>query len=290
MNVEPSPRQMPYADRWFVTNGVVAAGPLSFDVLVQSFAAGRVPHGSFIRHESWNVWRTMDDMEGVGGRRLQETVHKLAELSAALEDRASGPYSEPPPPPSREELARFPRAANDPSDGPVRPVAVDPVGVLSQAEDLSRALSFTLSTAVAAASADVGLLHHSRPSLGGMVTLYAQGPNAERLLGEKLAAHDPTVAAARSGSTVIAEPGLGEVGRYIAGRVGRCVAQPRGLAMVPLRIHGMTHVMVELGRRQTPFRAREIARVEDVVAALVERAVVMGWFEPDQDSSGVGLL
>jgi hypothetical protein len=284
-SVAPFPRQEAFLDRWFVTNGVVAAGPVSYEVLVQGVAAGRIPRGSFIRHESWNVWRKIDDMNGLSGRRLQDTVQKLAELSSALEDRASGPYSEPPPPPSREEVARFPRAANDPSEGPLRPVAVDPVGVLAQAEDLSRALSFTLSTAVAAASADVGLLHHIRPALGTMVTLYAQGPNAEQLLGEKLAAHDPTVAAARSGSTVMAEPGLGEVGRYLAGRIGRCVAQPRGLAMVPLRLHGVMHVMVELGRRQTAFRAREIARVEDVVSALIERAVVMGWFESDDDSA-----
>jgi hypothetical protein len=35
--------------------------------------------------------------------------------------------------------------------------------------------------------------------------------------------------------------------------------------------------MIELGRSARLFRAREIARVEDVVEALAERIVVAGW-------------
>ena len=34
----------------------------------------------------------------------------------------------------------------------------------------------------------------------------------------------------------------------------------------------------ELARSQRPFKAREVARVEDVVEALAARCVVMGWF------------
>jgi hypothetical protein len=34
-----------------------------------------------------------------------------------------------------------------------------------------------------------------------------------------------------------------------------------------------------VGRGGQPFRAREIARVEDAIEALGERAVAMGWLE-----------
>jgi hypothetical protein len=37
--------------------------------------------------------------------------------------------------------------------------------------------------------------------------------------------------------------------------------------------------MIELGRAARPFRAREIARVEDVIDVLAERIVVAGWLE-----------
>jgi hypothetical protein len=75
------------------------------------------------------------------------------------------------------------------------------------------------------------------------------------------------------------EPRLGEAGRYIAGRISRCIGAPRGVAMVPLVLHGRLAVMLELGRQLRAFRAREVARIEDVVIALAERMVVMGWLD-----------
>jgi hypothetical protein len=43
--------------------------------------------------------------------------------------------------------------------------------------------------------------------------------------------------------------------------------------------YGVLVALVELGRRYRPFRAREIARVEDVVEVLTERIVVSGWLD-----------
>jgi hypothetical protein len=271
------------ADRWFVTNGVVAVGPVSYDLLVRGVAHGKIPVDSFVRHASWNVWRRLDELEGLNRDGLHETVRKLAIVSARLDDRASGPQSVPPPPPSREQLVAQAREERAPTTRPParasrRPPAVDPVGVLGQAISLDDALLLTLSTAVTAAAAEVGLLHRWRSDLGGLVTTFGHGPDTEALLGERMADSDPTLAAARIGRTVISEPECGEVGRYIAGRIGRCLAMPGGLSMVPLCVHGELAVVVELGRAE-PFRAREIARVEDVLATLGERAVVMGWLE-----------
>ena len=49
--------------------------------------------------------------------------------------------------------------------------------------------------------------------------------------------------------------------------------------MVPLYLYGRLRAMVEVGRDARPFRACEIARVEDVVEALAARIVVAGWLE-----------
>ena len=42
---------------------------------------------------------------------------------------------------------------------------------------------------------------------------------------------------------------------------------------------GLALRVMELGRGPRPFRACEIARVEDVVEALAERIVVAGWLD-----------
>jgi hypothetical protein len=44
-------------------------------------------------------------------------------------------------------------------------------------------------------------------------------------------------------------------------------------------VYGKLVAFFEIGRNSRPFRAREIGRVEDVIEALAERSVVMGWAE-----------
>jgi len=77
----------------------------------------------------------------------------------------------------------------------------------------------------------------------------------------------------------VGEPGLGSESRYILGRLMRCLPDVRGVAMVPLCLYGELVALLEVGRGGQPFRAREIARMEDVVEVLAERAVLMGWLE-----------
>lgn len=267
-----------WPDVWFVTNGVVAVGPVSFGLLLRSVAHGRIPRGSFVRHESWQVWRRLEDIGRLTANGRQQTIEDLATLSSSLERRASSAsLSEPPPPPSGLEL----RAAAPPSEpvarSPIRPAAVDPVGVLESAREFGQALLLSLSTAVTAASAEVGIVHRVRRDLGGVVTVGGQGPGTERLLGERLTEDDPTLSAARSGQTVLGEPEFGENSRYLLGRLGRCLPGARGVAMVPLLLYGDLIAIFEIARLGRPFRAREVARAEDVVEALAARCVVMGW-------------
>lgn len=271
--------QSPPSDSWFVTNGVVAVGPVTFELLLRGVAYGRIPAGSFVRHESWQVWRRLEDIETLSAGNRRQTIEDLATLSAGVAKRARSIFSEPPPPPSGEELSSRTDNTMPSTRASLRPVAVDPVGVLSNANALSDALLFAVATAVTAASADVGLVHHVRPDLGGPVTVGGHGPKTELLLGEKLSAEDPTLTAARGGHTIISDLQPGEAARYVFGRITRCLPGAGGVAMVPLVLYGELIALFEVGRRFRPFRAREIARMEDVIEALAERIVVMGWLE-----------
>ncbi len=274
------PQTAQAGNRWYVTNGVVAVGPLDFELLTRGVARGRIPNGSLVRHESWKVWRPFEDIGALSDDARERVVVHFGNLSASVDERASGPSSVPPPPPDEVALEDEPSASGMRSSyHGLRPVAVDPVGVLSSAANLEEALLLALSTSVTAAGADVGLLHRVHRELGGAVTEFGHGPHVELLLGEKLLDTDPTLAAAHSGCTVVAEPRPGELGRYLAGRIGRCISSPRGLAMVPVLLFDELVGMLEIGRTGRPFRARELARVEDVVEALSARIVVAGWLE-----------
>ncbi len=264
------------SDHWYVTNGVTAVGPVSFELMTRGVEAGRIPAGSFVRHQHWKVWRRLEEIEGLSQKQREEAVERLAQLSADAEIRASNPHNEaPPPPPSSEELeVRILDAKRPPS---LRPSEIDAVGVLASAMSFDSALALTVSTSVAAAGAHIGFLHLVRTDLGATVTTYCHGPDSEVLLGERLAPNDAALVAAQAGHTVMGEPRLGEAGRYIAGRMARCLPGPRGVAMVPVLVNGLLAAMIEIGRASKPFRAHEIARVENVAETLSSRVTAMGW-------------
>jgi hypothetical protein len=281
MSSPENPSDRAASDRWFVTNGIVALGPVSFELVLRGVAYGRIPAGSFVRHESWQVWRRLEDIEGQSAGHRRQTITELAQHSAH-ERQPRSVFSLPPPPPSpapaaehssrTESSARAPRAS-------FRPAAVDPVGVLASANELPEALLLTVVTAVTAAAADFGLVHRMRADLGAAITVGGHGPLTEHLLGERLADDDPTLIAARGGHSVLTEPQCGEVGRHLLSRMTRCSSEVKSVAMVPLLVYGELVALFEVGRKSRPFRAREIGRVEDVIEALAERSVVMGWAE-----------
>ena len=273
------PPSAPRGDRWFVTNGVVAVGPISFELLLRGAAHERIPRGSFVRHESWQVWRRLDEIGSLTADGRERTVEDLAARSAELESRASSPIESAPPPPPDDFALTLRPSAPPPSRSTFRATTVDPVGVLAHAYDMSEALLLAISTAVSASAAEVGLVHRVRQDLRSVVTVGGHGPRTERLLGERITEDDPTLEAARNTFTVVSEPGLGHESRHIAGRLVRCLPDVVGVAMVPLCIYGELVAIFEIGRGGHPFRAREIARVEDVVEVMAERAVLMGWLE-----------
>jgi hypothetical protein len=257
---------------------VVAVGPVSFELLLRGVAHGRIPRGSCVRHESWQVWRRLEDIGALSQNGRQKTIDDLASLSSSLDLKARSTLSEPPPPPSGHELRTSISPVTPLTRSSLRPATVDPVGVLENAKEIGQGLLLALSTAVTAAGADLGLVHRNRRDLSAVVTFGGYGPNTEQLLGERLAPDDPTLAAATAGHSVVSEPEFGENSRYVLGRLGRYVPGVRGVAMVPLLLYGDLIAIFELGHLSRPFRAREVARAEDVVEALAGRCVVMGWF------------
>jgi len=266
-------------DRWFVTNGVVAVGPVSYELVLRGVAYGRIPAASFVRHESWQVWRRLEDIQTHSAGTRRQIVADLAQHSAGAEKRARSVLSVPPPPPTGAELSSRTGNVDRAARQSFRPAAVDPVGVLASANELSEALLLTVVTAVTAAAADFGLVHHMRADIGAAVTVAGHGPATEHLLGERLDANDPTLVVARGGHSVLTEPQCGEVGRHLLGRMTRCSSEVKSVAMVPLLVYGELVALFEMGRKSRPFKAREIGRVEDVIDALAERCVVMGWAE-----------
>ncbi|HKO52359.1 MAG TPA: hypothetical protein VJV79_31845 [Polyangiaceae bacterium] len=267
------------SDRWFVTNGIVALGPVSYELVLRGIAYGRIPAGSFVRHESWQVWRRLEDIETQSAGSRRQIIAELAEHSAGPEKQTRSDGRLPPPPPSGAELSSRTENIDRAARQSFRPAAVDPVGVLANASELSEALLLTVVTAVTAAAADIGLVHRVRADMGTAITVGGHGLSTEHLLGERLNTDDPTLTAARGGHSVLTEPQCGEVGRHLLGRMTRCSSEVKSVAMVPLLVYGELVALFEVGRKSRPFRAREIGRVEDVVEALAERSVVMGWAE-----------
>ncbi len=272
------PSVPPPRDAWFLTNGVIATGPTNFDNVARSVAEGRVSRAVFVRHASWNVWRRYEDIELLDTLALGRLVERLGRASAGIDDRSNEFRSDTTPLPSNEELASAVQSQRV-TRSSIRPVTVDPVGVLGQAHNLDEALLLTLSTAVAAASAHVGLLHRYNDDRRTAVTACAQGSGVERLLGIRLSASDPSLIAAQSGNTVVGEPILGEAGRHIAARFILGGSAPIGVAMVPIRLFDKLLALIEVGQIARAFTAREISRVEDVADVLAERLLVNGWFE-----------
>jgi hypothetical protein len=270
-----------HEDRWYVTNGVVAVGPVAFEMLRRGIAAGRIPQSSFIRHESWKVWRRLEDIRELSKDTLHATVERLGALSSGAERRASNPYNEAPRPNERDSLPPPPSGERGESAEPaptsaVRPVVVDPVGVLATAADLGEALLLALSTAVSATSAEAGLLMRARPELHATVISYTHGPGTEALLGERLVADDPSLLAAQAGRTVLGEPQPGPAARWIIRRFRRVGVDARSVVMVPILLRGELVGSVEIAVRRA-LTARDAGRVEDIVEALVARMVERGW-------------
>lgn len=86
----------PSGDRWYVTDGMNAVGPVDLDLLARGVEAGRVPLDSFVRNERWKVWRPLTDFteaEGDAAASIPSPAHS-GPLSALLDQLADERSSE----------------------------------------------------------------------------------------------------------------------------------------------------------------------------------------------------
>src|SRR5262245_38356585 len=52
-------------DRWYVSTGHTAVGPVKLDLIARGVEAGKVPLEAFVRHEAWKVWRPLRELAEV---------------------------------------------------------------------------------------------------------------------------------------------------------------------------------------------------------------------------------
>jgi hypothetical protein len=76
--------------------------------------------------------------------------------------------------------------------------------------------------------------------------------------------------AASSGATVVAAPDASAAGASILARLSLLASPIEGAVLIPIRVRGKLHGMIEVGRR-TAFRATEIASLEALVDALAQK-------------------
>lgn len=242
------------ADRWYVSDGANAVGPVGLELIARGIEAGKVPLESYVRHEAWKVWRP------------------LTELAVVSIDSAA------PTPPYHPRPRETMPCSTDDVTLPGRPVFPDeimPSDALAGAADFDDALHLLLNAAVLRVHADAALVHVVRPD--GAVVLFAHGPFARTMIGEPTTLLDPVMAAAAVGSTVVAEPSPGPAGQALLERLLHVGVACEAACMIPVLVFGRLAATIELGRKAPRLRASEIAAVEALVEALAARGETDHW-------------
>lgn len=274
------------ADRWYVSNGVTAVGPVSTDLLARGIEAGKVPLESFVRHEAWKVWRPLTEIAVVTGEN-GETM-SLADADDAvisrvgaitLEEQAHFEALSSPGlsvPPVAEPIPSFSveAASSDARPTPRLP-PLRAASVFSEAKNLSEALLLLLSTASARVSAGAALIHHVLDD-GAAAVVSAHGPRMLDLLGRRTPLSDPAVMAAASGLTIVTEPSPGPAGQAILKRLGELGAPIAFALMLPIRPGGRLFGMLEMGR-PTPFSPDEVAEAGSLTTELAHLIDAARW-------------
>jgi hypothetical protein len=160
------------------------------------------------------------------------------------------------------EVARLRRSAQWERDTANVPAAAREL--LRSPADLGEGLLVALEAAAALTGAEVGLAHRLRALW--FVTSAARGSALLGELGQVVRACDPALEAARAGYVLGGAPGGGVAERAIACRLG--IEPGGGVLMAPLLQGGQLLAMVELGRRDHPFRQEDGEKLESVLQAL----------------------
>jgi hypothetical protein len=233
-------------DRWYVSVGHAAVGPVNLDLLARGVEAGKVPLGAFVRHEQWKVWIPLSELaviEGDGGEARQPS-----------DDIADG-------------------SSMDTLDGTAR----DETGFGAPNLAVQReALALLMTAAVARGAADAAIVHELDED--GAVAVCAHGPCRWEVIGCRLPLLDPAIVAASTGTTLVVPvdrrgslpKALHPAGSCVLARLCRVAGPVEGAVLIPVRTQDCLVAMLEVGRR-TAFQPAEISSLEALVQALVHK-------------------
>ncbi len=237
------------ADRWYVTTGNEAVGPVNLDLLARGVEAGKVPLGAFVRHEGWKVWRP------------------LVELAIVLDDDEPG-----------DAITRDLTDDISEAGRPSTPSDFAPVDAIDGAADRREALVLLMTAAVVRCGADAVIVHEIDDECAAAVC--AHGPSRREALGMRTPRFDPAVVAATAGVLVVEpDPAHEEgsarrppapAGASLVARLSRLACPIEGALLIPIRTHDRVTGMIEIGRR-APFDPEEIASLAALVDALAHK-------------------
>lgn len=249
-------------DRWYVSDGSTAIGPVGLDLIERGIQEGRVPLESYVRHEAWRVWRPVWE--------VTEPPLPMAADSAA-----------PTPPYRRQPDAQAETYTDTPTDDvtlpgrPVLPEEIAPGDALEGAADMSDALHLLFNAAVLHLHADAALLH--RTSDTGATVHFAHGPFSRIMIGIETGFTDPVMTVARFGTVIVAEPSPGPAGQALVERLLQVGAHCDAATMHPILVGGRLVAVLEVGRKGQPLRASELVILEKLVDAFVSRTEAGVW-------------
>lgn len=292
-------------DRWFVTDGAITVGPIDFALLEKGVRAGKIGDHCAVRNEAWRVWQALGEIVRASTRDpLADTLDTtmMDPSSASLDEPATEPRA------VSRELGQKPKRRGA---RPARAASALPrveargrrskgaeAATLGAEADLGGAgaalrraaadrtsVEPLLTAAVEATGADAGLL--LMPGDGGYVVRAAFGAGKFDVLGMRVPLLDAVTIAAAAGTTILAEPSAGPIGRVLSERIARAGSMGEGALMVPVlgpadRRGPRLLAVLELGRAK-PFTLAELAALAPVVEGarvLLEQAAVSSHGEP----------
>jgi hypothetical protein len=257
------------ADRWYVSDGATAVGPVALDLITRGIQEGRVPLESYVRHEAWRVWRPICEVTDF---QVPSPID-----SAAPTPPYPGSFRAPPSLASRVSNVEDFGPTDDVTlpGRPLLPEEIAPADALEGAADLSDALHLLFNAAVLHLRADVALLHRAQDQ--GAIVHFAHGPISRPLIGFETTFDDPVMAVARSGNVIVAEPSPGPAGKTLVDRLLYLGVQCDAATMHPIIVNGHLIAILEIGRKGPQLRASELVVLEKLIDAFVSRTEAGLW-------------
>lgn len=270
-------------DRWYVSDGATAVGPVGLDLIARGIREGKVPLESYVRHEAWRVWRPVCEVAEMTGPKALDSAAPTPPYYPRHPPRHP-PYNYPRAPLAADQESYEMTPAVDsfaPTDDitlpgrPLLPEEIAPADALEGAADLSDALHLLLNAAVMHLRADAALLHRIHDSHA--VVHFAHGPFSRVMIGIETELSDAAMVAARTGDIVVAEPSPGPAGMAVCTRLLHLGVQCEGAVMQPISISGHLVAILDLGRQASRFRVTELVVLEKLVETFVARTEAGHW-------------